>query len=86
MPQDKIPSIYQQLVAAGVQISNYRSDLYAPVNETTTKIINHYRQRDTIARLGYKPIISIFWNQVAKASYFCINFAYEPFWTRQITG
>lgn len=86
MSQDKIPSIYQQLVAAKVEISNYRSDLYVPVNETTTKIIDRYRQRDTIARLGYKPLIITFWNQVAKAPYFCINFAYEPFWTRQIAG
>ena len=79
----RIPSIYQRLVAAKAEITNERSDLYTPINEATTKIINHYRQRDTIARLGYRPHISKFWNQVAKAPYYCISFAYEPFWTER---
>lgn len=65
------PSIYQQCVAAGVPTHNNSSDLYIPVNDVTTKLVQQYQ---------FRQLVSTFTNQVEGGTWFSIPFAYEPFW------
>jgi hypothetical protein len=67
-------SLYQELIAAGVEVSNHFSDLYCPVNETTKPIL----ARSTLTRSTFvnqaPPHVGELWYDVP--------FAYEPFWEK----
>jgi hypothetical protein len=67
-------TIYEQMVEAGVKLSNHYSDLYAEVTETSTKIINGYE---------FKGNVSMFFNQVEKKMWYDIPFAYDLYWVKQ---
>jgi hypothetical protein len=64
-------TIYDQMKAAGVQISNHESDLYVPVNPISTAIVNAYE---------FKSNVTIFTSNSDKKPWYDIPFAYSPFW------
>lgn len=63
--------IYDELVAAGVQVDNHYSDLYVPVNAITRPIVERYQ---------FRKQVSIFTNSGDGAPWYDIPFAYKPFW------
>ncbi len=66
-------SLYTDLIEAGIEVSNWQSDLYAPVNETTKAILaKHPEQSKTVFR-----------SQVDGKLWYDIAFAYDPFWKRR---
>jgi hypothetical protein len=78
------PSIYQQLVAAGVEIDHHESDLYCPVNEVTKAIVEEgqYRSGDYGDYL-LKRAVSTFNSQIDGTLWYDIPFAYDPFWEKK---
>ena len=75
-------SIYKRMLELGVEISSNRSDLYVPVNCVTTELLARYSQRDSSSRVTF----STFFNNLTSTQWYCINFAYEPFWHRVSSG
>jgi hypothetical protein len=67
-------SIHTLMVEAGQEVSNWQSDLYVPVNDTTTAIIKDYE---------FKCNVSRFKSNVDGKSMYEIPFAYEPYWTNK---
>lgn len=65
------PSIYQQMVEAGVEIDHHATDLYVPVTEASTELVCAYRWRKNV---------TTFINQVTGDLWYDIPFAYEPAW------
>jgi len=71
---DPVQSIYQQMVAAGVPVASYSSDLYAPVNDTTRAIVDAYRfKRNVTTFISDDPADK-------GARFYDIPFAYDPWW------
>jgi hypothetical protein len=66
-------SIYEQMKATGVEIGSHESDLYVPVTEETTAIVNAYEFKGNVTR---------FTSQIDKKPWYDIPFAYEPHWPR----
>lgn len=66
-------SIYDKVIAAGIEHDNHCSDLYIPVNEETRKLVNEYE---------HKCNVTTFMCNVTKVPWFDIPFAYEPYWKR----
>ena len=64
-------TIYDQMLAAGVQINNHESDLYVPVTPETTAIVNGYKFKSNVTR---------FTSNIDKKQWYDIPFAYSPFW------
>ena len=64
-------TIYDQMLAAGVQINNHESDLYVPVTPETTAIVNGYEFKSNVTR---------FTSNIDKKQWYDIPFAYSPFW------
>jgi hypothetical protein len=67
-------NIYEQMKAAGVEISNHESDLYVPVTPETTAIVNKYE---------YKSNVSTFINNITKTPWYDIPFAFRPWWEKK---
>lgn len=63
-------SLYTDLIERGVPVSNWQSDLYCPVNETTTKLLK--RHNITTA--------TMFHNQVEGGLWYDVPFMYGPYW------
>lgn len=61
-------SILDQFKYIGIEIDNHCSDLYVPVNKTTTKIIDSYE---------YKCNVTTFISQIDGKPWYEIPFAYE---------
>jgi hypothetical protein len=68
-------SLYDQMVATGVTIENHYSDMYVPVNETTTKLVNESGR-----------VFSMFKSQIDDKMWYDIPFAYQPFWDKVQVG
>lgn len=66
-------TLYTDLVEAGVEVSNWQSDLYAPVNETVREILKKYPEQTR----------SIFKNQINGEPWYDFAFAYDPFWEKR---
>jgi hypothetical protein len=66
-----MPSLYEQMKAAGVEIDHHESDLYVPVNPTTRLIISDYK---------YKSNVETFRSQIDGTYWYDIPFAYDPAW------
>jgi hypothetical protein len=66
-------TIYQEIKATGTTIKNWQSDLYIPINEITTPIVNKYKK---------DLYITTFTNQVEGGQWYDIAFAYDPYWER----
>ena len=67
-------TIYDQMKAAGVQISNHESDLYVPVTPETTAIVNGY---------AFKSNVTRFTSNIDKKQWYDIPFAYAPWWSER---
>ena len=65
-------SLYDFLVACGVEIGNHESDLQFPINHQTARILSKYPQKASIAERFKNQIDGTFW--------FDVPFAYLPFW------
>ena len=67
-------SLYTDLIAAGVSISHWQSDLYAPVNDTVKEILKrHPGQAKTV-----------FKNQIDGSLWYEFPFQYNPFWEARV--
>lgn len=65
-------SIYQDLIAAGVDCSNWNSDLYFPVNEKTLAILAAHKEIKA----------SRFTSENTGESMFEAPFAFDPYWQK----
>ncbi len=67
-----VNEMYESMKQAGVKIEHHESDMYVPVNKTTTDILKGYRFRKSVKVFysGGKP-------------WYDIPFAYVPFWEKQ---
>jgi len=64
-------NIYQELKAAGIEISNHESDLYAKKDANSQAIVKKYQ---------YKKNVRVFINQIDGTLWYDIPFAFAPFW------
>ena len=64
--------IFEEIQELNIPYSNHYSDLYIPVTEQTTRLINKHNK---------KP--SIFLNQITKTDYYDLKFDYLPFWNKK---
>jgi hypothetical protein len=67
-------SIYQEMKDLGVQINNHYSDLYVPVTEETTRIVNTHRAK------GHR--VTKFICNITHTPWYDIPFAFEPYWQK----
>ena len=65
-------SLYTDLIAAGVPISHWQSDLYAPVNDTVKEILSRYPNQSR----------SVFKSNADGKLWYEFPFQYDPFWSR----
>jgi len=66
-------SLYTDLIEAGVEVSNWQSDLYAPVNKTVQEILAKYPGQSR----------STFKSNLDGKLWYDFAFAYDPFWERR---
>ena len=67
-------SLYTDLIAAGVEVSNWQSDLYAPVNETVKVILARYPHQSK----------SVFRSQIDGKFWYDCPFAFDPIWEQRL--
>ncbi len=67
-------SVHQQMLAAGVEVDNHESDLYAKVTPESTRIL----EEAGITVDGHNA--SVFTSQVDGQKWYDLPFRYEPFW------
>lgn len=70
-------SLYTTLVEAGVEVSNWQSDLYFPINDTTRQILASFPKEKSIA----KTFMS---NDTKKLTYE-VPFAFDPYWEKKVS-
>ena len=63
-------SLYTDLIEAGVDVSNWQSDMYAPVSDAVRSILAKYTTQTR----------SIFMSNVDGKPWYEFPFAYDPFW------
>jgi len=66
-------SLYQELKNAGVEITNWQSDLYCPKNAQTIPIVKKYEK---------EHYISTFKNLNDGLTWYDVAFAYDPYWEK----
>lgn len=66
-------SVYDSMLEANQEISNWCSDMYVPVNDTTTAIIKDYEFKCNVKR---------FKSNVDGKMMYELPFAYEPYWNK----
>jgi len=66
-------TIYEDLIAAGIECSNWQSDLYFPATQKTREILKRHKNQ---ARSTFISNID------GRMMYEC-PFAFDPFWTKQ---
>jgi hypothetical protein len=71
---NKIEDIYKKLKDSGVEMESYQSDLYVPVNETTTEILEAYEVKDNV---------STFRSDIDGTRWYEIPFGYLPYWEKR---
>lgn len=65
-------SLYTDLIEAGIEVSNWQSDLYFIVTEETREILSRHPLQKSNA--------TTFKNQVTGRRCYDVPFAYDPFW------
>lgn len=76
--KEKNDSVYKRMKDAGVEIAHHESDLYVPINDTTTAILRQAKQDGLL-----KSKVETFRDSVTNTMYYDIPFMYAPFkWTR----
>lgn len=71
-----MPSLYDDLRAAGCVIENHESDLHTPATPEARAIIHKHPG----------AIISYFRCNITVATWIEVPFAYDPFWSKQSVG
>ena len=66
-------SLYTDLVAAGIPVSNWQSDLYFPVSYEAAEILEKYPQQSR----------SIFKSKIDGRPMYECPFAFDPYWQKQ---
>jgi hypothetical protein len=69
------PSLFDDIIAAGIQHNNHYSDLYIPDNKQTRAILERHPDQ--------KNVSAAFINQVEGGLWIDIPFAYDPFWVER---
>lgn len=70
-------TLYEELVAAGVKVSNHCSDLYFEYTDVSREILKRHKDKVKLS--------SLFTSQHPddnKATWCDTSFAYDPFWQR----
>ncbi len=67
-------SLYSDLLAAKVDISNHESDLYFEINDVSTDILTRYPE--------VRP--KRFLNQITNTMWYEVYFAYDPWWCNRM--
>jgi len=70
-------SLYQQLLAAGVEVDNHESDLYAKVTPESARIL----EEAGIAIDGHNA--SVFTSQIDGERWYDLPFKFDPFWAKK---
>jgi len=73
--------IYEQLKEAGVEIDHHESDLYCPVNDVSTAIIENWKKERRLS-----ACVSRFINRNDGKAWYDLAFAYLPFWEKKGKG
>jgi hypothetical protein len=70
-------TIYQQMVEVlpTEKISNWQSDLYVEVNVKSKEIVDNYK---------FTNNVTTFISAIEKTPWYCIPFAYDPWWEKRI--
>lgn len=68
-------SLYTDLIEAGIEVSNWQSDLYFPITAETREILSRHPLQKSNAKT--------FKNRVSGAHCYDVPFAYDPFWERR---
>ncbi len=66
--------LYDTLVARGIQTDYHESDLYFPVTEETTALVNDFE---------HKKIVKTFTSQLDGKLWYDVPFGYIPFWEKK---
>ena len=69
-------NIYKKMKEAGVEISNHCSDMYVPVNKTTTGLLADYE---------FRRSVTTFTSNIDGELTYDIPFAYDPFFPAGLT-
>ena len=67
-----MPTLYEELVAAGLEVSNWQSDLYVPATEEAKAIFRKHRQ----APCYFRSNVDGSWMLEAP-------FQFDPFWQKR---
>lgn len=70
-------SIYQELLAAGIELDHHQSDLYAKATDVSREIVQRYQ---------FASIVTTFRSNIDGSQWFDIPFAYEPYWEQKAGG
>jgi hypothetical protein len=71
-------TLYERLTAAGCEVSNHYSDLYASYTPEAAAIIDEWRKDHNLTN-GW-GMCSFFTNQVEGGRWVDIPFAFDPYW------
>ncbi len=71
----KDESLYQECLRRGIPTANHASDLYIPVNATTTRLVAEHGKS-----------VTTFVNQVEGGLWYDVAFAFDPFWEAKQKG
>lgn len=72
LPFPNPTSIYEEMINAGVEVSNWQSDMYVHVNAITKAILAKYPTSEANA--------TIFKSNIDGQMMYDIPFMYQPFW------
>jgi hypothetical protein len=67
-----MPTVYEQLSRAGVELDHHESDLYARVTPESRAIVEAYEFRNNV---------TTFRSQIDGTPWYDVPFAYDPYWT-----
>lgn len=70
-----MPTIYEQLKAAGVETDHHESDLYAKRTDASAAIV--------AARRKEGRSVETFTSAIDGTPWYCFPFAFDPFWERR---
>lgn len=79
------PTLYQRIVAAGIPHASHESDLHVPFTNQVLGIIKECDYEACMQSKSFTRIHrSLFFNQVERAMWLDIPFAYDPWWEARL--
>lgn len=70
-------NLYEELVEAGIKVTNHYSDLYFPVTDESAVILAKYPKQ--------KAIATTFRSNIDGVLCFDVPFGYEPYWANKFS-